>query len=293
MDRKFSDEVIGLGAVYVRVPSSDELVEKLKGDKEFIDAVKGERGELEKDCDPTVVNELAEKVKKLEELVYVLKNQSDELDRMLREYNFNIEFNEENKIGQHVIYGKVSSYVYYNIPQNGINQKDVDYDIVISGEPYDLGYTAITNKNSHGFKIVTDTSKMSEPKNLRVEIIQKNSGNSLKTSRYIIPKTPPKKPEYVFDVKQLEPNKFKIVSAMFQDGKVVERVDKGFKFIELNYDELSSYDNDYPWSNFKVEKVEDGFIITVVRVKDTGGIPIKYNFFLIDSGRKIGEGVLD
>lgn len=45
MDRKFSDEVIGLGAVYVRVPSSDELVEKLKGDKEFLAAVRGKLGD--------------------------------------------------------------------------------------------------------------------------------------------------------------------------------------------------------------------------------------------------------
>ena len=58
MDRKFSDEVIGLGAVYVRVPSSDELVEKLKGDKEFLEAV---RGDLVKK-----VEELEERVKALE-----------------------------------------------------------------------------------------------------------------------------------------------------------------------------------------------------------------------------------
>ena len=45
MDRKFSDEVIGLGAVYVRVPSCDELVEKLKGDKEFLKAVRGKLGD--------------------------------------------------------------------------------------------------------------------------------------------------------------------------------------------------------------------------------------------------------
>ena len=58
MDRKFSDEVIGLGAVYVRVPSSDELVEKLKGDKEFLDTV---RGDLAKK-----VEELEKRVKALE-----------------------------------------------------------------------------------------------------------------------------------------------------------------------------------------------------------------------------------
>lgn len=45
MDRKFSDEVIGLGAVYVRVPSCDELVEKLKADKEFLAAVRGKLGD--------------------------------------------------------------------------------------------------------------------------------------------------------------------------------------------------------------------------------------------------------
>lgn len=65
MDRKFSDEVIGLGAVYVRVPSSDELVEKLKEDKEFLDAVRGE---------------LAKKVGELEERVKALEPEENSVD---------------------------------------------------------------------------------------------------------------------------------------------------------------------------------------------------------------------